>query len=32
MSKKIIVGVLLTAALIIGAGKVMDVKKPEQLE
>lgn len=28
MSKKIIVGVLLTAALIIGAGKVMDVKKP----
>lgn len=28
MSKKIIVGVLLIAALIIGAGKVMDVKKP----
>lgn len=28
MSKKIIVGVLLTAALIIGAEKVMDVKKP----
>lgn len=28
MSKKIILGVLLIAALIIGAGKIIDVKKP----